>query len=94
MYLSIQIRGEQPCCWRSTFFQISVATGLSSPGLEKHCCRPTTLNNNGVPCWMWTFKADDAPCNTAHTVQNWFEEHDEGFKVLLWPSEISQISIE
>jgi len=26
-----------------------------------------------------------SPCRTAHILQEWFEEHDEEFKVLPWP---------
>jgi len=31
------------------------------------------------------FQQGNAPCHTAHVVQEWFEEHDEEFKVLSWP---------
>uniref|UniRef100_A0A3Q3JTD4 Transposase Tc1-like domain-containing protein n=1 Tax=Monopterus albus TaxID=43700 RepID=A0A3Q3JTD4_MONAL len=31
------------------------------------------------------FQQDDAPCYTAKSVQEWFEEHDSEFKVLTWP---------
>jgi len=31
------------------------------------------------------FQQDKALCHTAHIVQEWFEEHDEEFKVLAWP---------
>jgi len=30
------------------------------------------------------FQQDNAPCHTAHIVQEWFEEYDEEFKVLPW----------
>jgi len=31
------------------------------------------------------FRQDKAPCHTTNIVQEWFEEHDEVFKVLPWP---------
>uniref|UniRef100_A0AAY5KPB9 Tc1-like transposase DDE domain-containing protein n=1 Tax=Esox lucius TaxID=8010 RepID=A0AAY5KPB9_ESOLU len=31
------------------------------------------------------FQQDNSPCHTAHIVREWFEEHDEEFKVLPWP---------
>ena len=32
------------------------------------------------------FQQDNAPCHTAHLVREWFEEHDEVFMVLPWPT--------
>jgi len=36
------------------------------------------------PSGSGLFQQDNAPCHTAHIVQEWFEEHDEEFKVLPW----------
>jgi len=30
------------------------------------------------------FQYDNAPCHTAHIVQEWFKEHDKEFKVFTW----------
>lgn len=31
------------------------------------------------------FQQDNEPCHTVGIVQEWFEEHDQEFKVLPWP---------
>ncbi len=53
--------------------------------LPKHCCRPRTpFHGSGVP-WRQCPLSAECTCHTAKTVQEWFEEHDNEFKVLLWP---------
>lgn len=37
------------------------------------------------PSEFGLFQQDNAPSQTAHTVQERFEEHDKEFKVLSWP---------
>ncbi len=37
-----------------------------------------------LPDGSGLFQQDNAPCHTAETVQEWFDEHEE-FKVLTWP---------
>ena len=42
----------------------------------------------GFPVGIGPFQQDFVPCHTTRVVQEWFEEHDEEFKVLVcaWPS--------
>ncbi|KAF4074580.1 hypothetical protein AMELA_G00241010 [Ameiurus melas] len=65
-------------CWECLGPGIHVACYFDTYHLPKHCCRPSTpgytvtvfLNGSGL------FQKVNAPCHTARTVQERFEEHD------------------
>lgn len=54
--------------------------------LPKHCCRPNTLLlATAFSAGHGFFQQDNTSWHTTKTVQKWFEEHNEEFKVLSWP---------
>ena len=46
----------------------------------------TPLHGTGIPNGNGLFQQDNVSCHSAHTVGEWFEEHDEELKVLAWPA--------
>ena len=62
-------------CWETLSLGISVVVRLTQP----------TAVAVVFPDDSGLFQKDNTSCYTAHIVQEWFEEHDDEFKVLPWP---------
>jgi len=75
--------GESVMLWEM-FFWGTLGCEFHTCILPKHCCR--TGMTVALPGGSVLFQQDDDHWHTTHIVQEWFEEHDEKFKVLLRPS--------
>ena len=71
-------------CWETLGPAIHVdvtLTRITCLNIVADHVHPQTVFPNGIGL----FQQDNALCYTAEIVQEWFEEHNNEFKVLTWP---------
>lgn len=61
-------------------------------GLIPECRRLMALRPRRSQRRKWIFQQDNAPAHTDRKVSRWLQQHNDGFKVLPWPSRSPDLS--
>lgn len=61
-------------------------------GLIPECRRLMALRPRLSQRRKWIFQQDNAPAHTDRKVSRWLQQHNDGFKVLPWPSRSPDLS--